>query len=64
MLIDAQIRLKRVFFCRSVPPEFLRSFLGVALYQNRLIDVDKSNELAKSPSSMFSSAEPGAVTGA
>ena len=28
MLINAQIRFNRVFFCRSVPPEFLRSFLG------------------------------------
>ena len=27
MLIDAQIRFNRVFFCRSVPPELLRSFL-------------------------------------
>ena len=27
MLIDAQIRFNQVFFCRSVPPELLRSFL-------------------------------------
>ena len=27
MLIDAQIRFNCVFFCRSVPPELLRSFL-------------------------------------
>ena len=27
MLIDAQTRFNRVFFCRSVPPELLRSFL-------------------------------------
>ena len=26
MLINAQIRFNRVFFCRSVPPELLRSF--------------------------------------
>ena len=27
VLIDAQIRFNQVLFCRSVPPEFLRSFL-------------------------------------
>ena len=26
-MIDAQIRFNQVFFCRSVPPEILRSFL-------------------------------------
>ena len=29
MLIDAQIRFKWVFFCRSVPPELLRSFFDL-----------------------------------
>ena len=29
-LIDDQLRFNQVFFCRSVPPEFLRSFLSLA----------------------------------
>ena len=31
MLIDAQIRFNRVFFCRSVLPELLRSFLSLSI---------------------------------
>ena len=38
-LIDAQIRFNKVFFCRSVPPELLRSFYSVIvliLNENKL----------------------------
>ena len=28
MLVNAQKRFNQVLFCRRVPPEFLRSFLG------------------------------------
>ena len=37
MLIDAEIRFNQVFFCRSVPPQLLRSFLVIFYFGHQIL---------------------------